>query len=452
MRAERTVQGSIFERYAEHEIGLELQAMSAWLDAQPELLAWVAADLKTDAIQATGRQGLSCESVLRCAILKQYRQLSYEDLAFCVLDSMSCQAFARLTTGWVPKKAALQSAISQISDTTWKRINQQLLQRACTARIERGDMLRIDSTVTDAPIHEPSDSTLLWDSVRVLVRLLKQARELADGRVPIAFCDHRRRTKKRMRAIQYTRGQDKKVALYKELIAVTEKSLAYAEQADMSLRAQRAVLSWDYGAWQARLAHFMPLIRRVIAQTERRVLRGEKVPAKDKLVSLFEAHTDVIVKGSRDVQYGHKLNLSTGRSGLVLDVVIEDGNPADAERLQPMLDRHIGQYGKPPRQMAADGGYASIANLDAAKARQVDDVVFHKKRGLAIEDMAKSPWVYRKLRNFRAGIEAGISCLKRAYGLGRCTWKGLAHFKAYVWSSVVAHNLALLARLKPIPT
>ena len=114
-----------------------------------------------------------------------------------------------------------------------------------------------------------------------------------------------------------------------------------------------------------------------------------------------------------------------------------------------MLDRHIEHYGKAPRQSAADGGYASTANLAQAKALGVRDVAFHKKRGLAIEDMVKSRWVYRKLRNFRAGIEANISCLKRAYGLSRCTWKGLDHFKAYVWSSVVAYNLALFARLKP---
>ncbi len=87
--------------------------------------------------------------------------------------------------------------------------------------------------------------------------------------------------------------------------------------------------------------------------------------------------------------------------------------------------------------------------MKQAKAKGVKDVAFHKKRGLRIEQMVKSTWVYRKLRNFRAGIEAGISCLKRAYGLARCTWKGIDHFRAYVWSSVVAHNLALLTRLKP---
>ena len=200
--------------------------------------------------------------------------------------------------------------------------------------------------------------------------------------------------------------------------------------------------------WQAAVRHYQPLVEQIIAQSARRVLAGEPVPARDKLVSLFEPHADIIIKGSRDVDYGHKLNLTTGKSGLILDLVIEAGNPADRERLLPMLKRHIALYGKAPRQAAADGGYASRDNLAQAKACGVRDMAFHKKSGLTIEDMVKSRWVYRKLRNFRAGIEADISCLKRAYGLARCTWRGLDHFKAYVWSSVVAYNLALFARLK----
>ena len=103
---------------------------------------------------------------------------------------------------------------------------------------------------------------------------------------------------------------------------------------------------------------------------------------------------------------------------------------------------------KPPRQAAADGGYASKENLEAARQRNIKDVAFHKKRGLEILDMAKSSWVYRKLRNFRAGIEASISYLKRCFGLSRCNWKGLEHFKSYVWSSVVTHNLVMMARLQ----
>ena len=131
-------------------------------------------------------------------------------------------------------------------------------------------------------------------------------------------------------------------------------------------------------------------------------------------------------------------------------MVIESGNPADSDQFIPMVDRHIDNYGKSPRQVAADGGYASKENLETAKQRNIKDVAFHKKRGLEILDMTKSLWVYRKLRNFRAGIEAGISYLKRCFGLSRCNWKALEHFKTYVWSSVVTHNLVMMARLQPL--
>ena len=201
MREKHTVQRSIFEQYAEHEIGLELQSMSEWLDQNMDLLDWVAADINPRNVEDTGRKGLSVESVLRCAILKQYRQLSYEDLVFCLMDSASCQTFARLSLEWFPKKSVLQGCISALSAVTWEQINQRLLHSAEQARVEKGEMLRIDSTVIRAPIHEPSDSTLLWDSVRVLVRLLQQAEELVGSKTVIQYRNHRRVAKKRMRAI-----------------------------------------------------------------------------------------------------------------------------------------------------------------------------------------------------------------------------------------------------------
>jgi len=305
--------------------------------------------------------------------------------------------------------------------------------------------VRVDSTVTAALLHEPTDSSLLWDSVRVMVRLLKQADALSGG-TRMAWRDHCRAVKKRARAIQFTRGRPRRVQLYGELIKMTRATLTYLQRA----AARFAVATHPrVTLWRAQVRRYQPLIERIITQSERRVLAGEPVPAGEKLVSLFEPHAAIIVKGSRDVDYGHKLNLTTGRSGMILDLVIEAGNPADSERLVPMLERHIGIWGQAPRQAAADGGFASRDNLSQAKAYGVRDMAFHKKAGLRIEDMVKSRWVYRKLRNFRAGIEAGISCLKRAYGLGRCTWRGLGHFKAYVWSSVVAYNLVLFARFKP---
>src|SRR6516165_4132880 len=260
-----------------------------------------------------------------------------------------------------------------------------------------GATVRLDSTVTAALMHEPSDSTLLSDAVRVMTRLLRRGGALP-GTPAVQWRDRRRLAKKRARAVEYSRGQDKKRQLYRELIAAAEASRDELQAMATGL-AEAAEIATE--RWRAEVAQYLPLIVRVIVQTRRRVLDGEIVPASEKLVSLFEPHADIIVKGGRQVQYGHKLNLTTGKSGLILDVVIETGNPADAERFVSMLDRHIARTGAAPRQTAADGGYASRANLAAAKARGVADVAFHKKCGIAITEMVKSPWVYRRLRNFR---------------------------------------------------
>ena len=96
MRQERTVQASLFDLFADHEIGRELKAMSQWLDEHRELIGLVAEDLRRHDVMETGRQGLPAESVLRCGLLKQHRQLSYEELAFHLEDSASFRAFARL--------------------------------------------------------------------------------------------------------------------------------------------------------------------------------------------------------------------------------------------------------------------------------------------------------------------------------------------------------------------
>jgi transposase, IS5 family len=444
MRQERTVQASIFDLFAGHEIGRELKAMSAWLDDRRELVGLAAADLRQEGVKATGRQGLPAEAVLRCAVLKQYRQLSYQELAFHLEDSASFRAFARLPHAWSPQKSVLHRTISAIRAETWEQIHRMLMASARETKLERGRVVRLDSTVTAAPIHEPSDSSLLWDAVRVMVRLLRETERFVDRR--LGWRDHRRAAKKRARDIQFTRGRPRRVQLYRELLQTTRATLAYLQHAAAQLTTATAGTA---ARWLAKVEHYRPLIERIIAQTEQRVLAGQPVPAGDKLVSLFEPHADIIRKG-REVAYGHKLNLTTGPSGLILDLVIETGNPADSARLLPMLERHHTFYGRPPRQAAADGSYASHDNLRRAKACGVRDMAFHKKGGLAIEDMVRSRWVYRKLRNFRAGIEADISCLKRAYGLARCTWRGLDHFRAYVWSAVVAYNLALLARLKPV--
>jgi IS5 family transposase len=441
MRQERTVQGTLFDIFAVHEIGRELKAMSQWLDAHRDLLGLVVADLCRHGLKDTGRHGLTAETVLRCALLKQHRQLSYEELAFHLEDSASFRAFARLPLGWSPKKSVLQRTISAVGAAGWETINRAVMDSAQHHKVEDGSVVRIDSTVTAALMHAPTDSSLLWDGVRVMVRVLKKADDLLGGTLP-RWRNYRRLAKRRAVAIQYSRRQ--KTELYRDLVAVTRATVASLHCAVQHLMAHPSI---EAVALRCEAEHYLPLIARIIDQTERRVFAGEAVPADEKLVSLFETHTDIIVKGGRDTHYGHKLNLATGRSGLILDLVIEAGNPADSARFLPMLGRHVAHHDAPPRQTSADGGYASTANLERAKALGVEDVAFHKKCRLAIEDMVKNRWVYRKLRNFRAGIEANISCLKRAFGLRRCTWRGLAHFHSYVWASVVAYNLALLTTL-----
>ena len=135
-------------------------------------------------------------------------------------------------------------------------------------------------------------------------------------------------------------------------------------------------------------------------------------------------------------------------SGFILDCVIDRGNPADSCMFLPLMARQKEIYGRFPRQVAADGGFASETNLKAVKASGIKDIAFAKRRRISILEMVKSTWVYKKLRNFRAGIEANISVLKRAFGLFRCAWLGWHGFVRCVRSAVVAYNLVVLGRLR----
>jgi IS5 family transposase len=205
MRQERTIQATIFEVFAQHEIGCELKAMSQWLDGQRQLTSLVAGDLRRQGVRETGRRGLPAE---RVPLLKQQRQLSYEELAFHLEDSASFRAFARRPLRWSPKKSVLHQTIAAIRAATWEAINQALLASAKQDRLESGATVRLDSTVTAALMHEPSDSTLLSDAVRVMTRRLQRG-EALPGTPAVQWRDRRRLAKKRARAIEYSRGRTK---------------------------------------------------------------------------------------------------------------------------------------------------------------------------------------------------------------------------------------------------
>lgn len=437
MRKTREIQSTIFDIFPSHKLGQQYHVISRLLDQHPRFLTWVSQDLGSKQVMPTGRTGLSAESLLRAGIVMQIQGFTYQELAIYISDSHTFRAFCRVGTR-EPSRSALQEGIAKITPATWEKINRGLLVSAQEEGIEKGRVIRIDSTPVESDIHQPSDARLLEDAVRVMARLVKQARESFPK---ISFADRNRAVKRRVTAIAYGRKEANRQANYRALMKYTEETLGYLKGA---MAAVPASDSWR--KWREKAGRIAGLTKRVLSQTQKRVFENEQVKSDEKVVSLFEPHSDIIVKGSRDITYGHKVNLTAGKSGMVLDLVVEEGNPCDSTRALPMVVRQTEIYGRPPRQCAFDGGYASKDNLRVIKDLGIKDVMFQKKRGLKVEEMTRSEWVYMKLRRFRAGIESVISCLKRAFGWSRCTWKSLEGFKAYLWSSAVAFNLAFLGK------
>lgn len=437
-----------------HQRSRELEALSALIDANPQLAELAQLDLAGKRRTDVGREGMTGEQAIRVALLKQIHELSYRDLAFQLQDSSLFRRFSRLPFGKAIKVARIQANVKKISPETWEAINKALLLRAQAEGLEHGRKTRTDSTVVESNIHEPTDSSLLWDCVRVVTRLLNRAQELVPEADWTSFHDHQRRAKRRAFEILFpprAKGDKEKHRrwAYEDLLGVAQQTYVYgliAEQKLLNARPSTPLAIAQLEALRIELRHYLECMNKVMDQTRRRVINGEKVPAREKLVSIFETHTDIIVKDNRETLFGHKICLTGGASSMILDCVIEEGNPADSTLVERSIKRQAEIYGRPPRQTSYDGGFASKANLKNAKKLGVKDVAFHKKSGLDVAEMTKSPWVFRQLRNFRAGIEGCISALKRAFGLDRCTWRGLQGFKSYVWSCVVSFNAMILAR------
>jgi len=177
--------------------------------------------------------------------------------------------------------------------------------------------------------------------------------------------------------------------------------------------------------------------------TERKEILNEKVPVDEKIFSIHELHTDIIVKGKREVQFGHKVNLGSGRSNLIMTCEILEGNPKDSELYQHTIEKYKEYYGKTPNSSVADGGYASNENLEYSRKAGIVNVVFNKIRG-SMQNIAKNKWVETKLKKWRSGIEAIISNLKRGFEIHRCNWKGLAHYRQKVFWSVIGYNIRVM--------
>jgi transposase, IS5 family len=455
MREARRTQDTLRETWLDLHHAKELEAISRVLDENPTIAQLVWQDLQAASVSkkaTSGAGGLSADQIVRILIIKQMNGFSYRELAFHLADSRSYQTFCRLgITDKVPTKSALNANLKMLRPATLEAINRMLIGAAEQAQVETGQIVRTDCTVVESNIHEPSDSELLWDCVRVLTRLLGRARDLL-GPARVSFGNRTRRAKRRRKEIAYAKNAEQRQGPYRDLLQITAEVHEHGLSVPDLLRSEEVLNS--LGPLEAiaakgvadALDRFLPLTQRVMEQARRRVLEGQSVPAEEKIVSIFEEHTDILRKDRRETLYGHKICLTGGASSMILDCKVLEGNPADSTLAKTMVDRQAEIFSRPPRQIVFDGGFASKMNLSEIKASGVEDVAFSKGRGLEIGDMVKSSWVYKRLRDFRAGIEGNISFLKRVFGLDRCTWKSWPSFQSYVWGSIVSFNLLVLAR------
>lgn len=429
----------------------ELEAMDQLLDEMPKVLDWVWADINRKPERKGRPARITAEQALRCAILKQLRDLPYRDLAQEIGVNPLYRKFTRFYANAIPHFASLQEVIKRITPETMERFHKATVELARKKKIEDGKAVRHDTTVTGTDIAPPVDARLLNDSVRVMTRHLERLRELVP-QIEFRFHNHTRRVKKRAYQIVMGKGKDiekRRVQWYSDLLKVQQKVRGYVQGAIAAVGADESVAyQIEVMACLTELKGVLPLAEQVHNQARRRVILGESVPADEKLVSIFETHTDIICRGKKGsrAEFGHKVAYATGKSGLVTYYEVLDGNPGDNEVLERALDDHIELFERPPERLTGDRRYHSRYNEQMAEEKGVTRVAFPKAGRLnkARAWLQRQPW-FRRLIRWRAGVEGNLSTLLRSFGLKRCLWKGWESFKAYVGLGVVTYNLRLLA-------
>jgi IS5 family transposase len=429
---------------SDSKMSKKLEKISEILQKDRSFLEKIAEDFKTPKGSPAGAKGMTVEEVVRVAILKQLCQLGYEELYDCLNDNISYRRFTKVHEGMIPKKATLNENIKKISPEGWEEIHRVIVKTAMELGVEKGKSVRTDSTGVESNIHYPTDGELLWDCIRVIDRIIEVVMDEYPD-MEIGYHNHTMRAKRRRYRIVNTSSKKKRVEAYRDLLKISRATAEYSESCIDQLEEKVIQGEIEAGVYKENLAGYLESLKIIINQTERRVLNGEKVEAKDKLVSIFETHSDILAKGKRKVIFGHKVLLSGGKSNLILDCMIERGNWSDAEYFEKGIDRLEERYGILPEEITTDGGFASGDNYDYAVGKGIKTVLFTKKATSRIVELVKMSRTYRRLKRFRAGIEGCISAAKRSYGLSRCTWKGWQSFQSYVWLSVIAFNLNILS-------
>jgi IS5 family transposase len=402
-----------------------------------------------------GRPSTPVEVILRLLVVKHLYGWSYEATERWVSDSLVLRQFCRVYVAPVPDDTTLLRWANLIQPETLHGLLDHIVRLARSLQVTRGRKLRIDGTVVATNMHHPTDSTLLYDGVRVLGRTLAQARAVlqkTSGMGREAVRDRTRSAKRQMKRIMEaarqrgTEAADRMRTAYQHLLDIAQATVQHAYRVGPVLTAQATAPGQQLAAT---LAHMVPLVSQVISQTTRRILQGEAVPAAEKVVSLFEPHTAIIRKGKpgKPTEFGRVVWLDEVEGGIISRYAVLEGNPPEDAQLPPSLDHHRRVFDRPPRVLAGDRGVHSAANERYATTHGVKQVVLPKPGAKSAKRLAheQQRW-FRRGRDWRAGIEGRISGLKRRHKLDRCRYHGTDGMERWVGWGVIAHNLRVIAQ------
>jgi len=430
----------------------KLAAIDRVLD-DDELYGMIRHDLaqRRPKTRSAGRHSTPVEVILRMLAVRHLYAWSYEVTEQEVSDSLVLRQFCRVYFQSVPDHTTLCKWARLIQPETLTAFNERLLELAVESKLTRGRKLRMDGMVVESNIHHPTDSSLLADGVRVLGRTLTRARQWCGAPLdlpPRLFRNRTRSAKKAARQISKGSRQGKAAiqAHYRHLLEVAQASVKQAHQVLQALQTQ----AQTEGQRLIDTFHtFLPLLEQVIDQTRRRILANEEVPAAEKVLSLFEPHTDIIRRGkvNKPTEFGHKVWLGEVEGGFIAQHHVLQGNPADDQQWLPTLDQHRDCFGHPPWQASADRGVHSADNEQRAQDRGVKRVILPQpgKKTAARRQHERQRWFWRG-RRFHAGVEGRISVISRKHGLDRCRDKGWQGFQRWVGWGVIANNLTMMGK------
>jgi IS5 family transposase len=440
------------------QLAIEMDPELAQIDGileDDELFQMIKYDLSKNRPKTleTGRNSTPVEVIARMLAVKRLYDLSYEKTERHVNDSLVLRWFCRVYFHPVLDHSNLNKWALLIQPDTLHAFNDRITAIATELKLTRGRKLRTDGTVVETNIHYPTDSSLLADGVRVLSRTIQRAKEILVGRADMTaktFRDRTRSARNQARCIAdkaRRRGAEAKTKLkevYRRLVSTTKANVQQAKQVLEALKEQG---SKQANQLAATLEQFIPRVEQVIEQAVRRVFEEDIVPAQEKIVSIFEPHTDIIRrnKAQKPTEFGHKVWLDEIEGGIVTNYQVLEGNPPDRDRWQPTLEHHVQQFGKPPNQASADRGVYSPDNEAYATEIGVKRVILPKpgRKSATRRQHEQQRW-FKRGRRFHAGVEGRISVLKRKHGLGRCLYHGEDGFERWVGWGVIAGNLAVM--------